>query len=150
MDCSLPSSNIIWLSINKSALNIKCVLFISCCILPRTKDKSYMVIRNLNSKLAATRCPWASMAVNALFCIGSWLHSELLCESSSDCALKLEYSSACILCSEKMFTRNKHITKINKGQIQTFQHFHHRGARRRRERAINWKSIWKNNERKLP
>ena len=35
------------------------------------------------------------------------------------------------------------------GQIQAFQHSHHRSARRR-ERARNWKSIWKNNERKLP
>ena len=33
---------------------------------------------------------------------------------------------------------------------QGFLHLHHRGARRRRERARNWKPICKNNERKLP
>ena len=27
------------------------------------------------------------------------------------------------------------------GQLQAFQHSHHRGARRRRERARNWKTI---------
>ena len=31
-----------------------------------------------------------------------------------------------------------------------FQHLNHRGARRRRGRARNWKFIWKNNEGKLP
>ena len=31
-------------------------------------------------------------------------------------------------------------------QTETFQYLNHRGARRRRERAWNWKLIWKNNE----
>ena len=35
------------------------------------------------------------------------------------------------------------------GQLQAFQHSHHRGARRR-ERTRNWKSNGKNNESKAP
>ena len=31
-----------------------------------------------------------------------------------------------------------------------FQHLNHRGARRRRGRARNWKLIWTNNEGELP
>ena len=36
------------------------------------------------------------------------------------------------------------------GQLSTFQHPNHRGARRRRTTARNWKLIWTNNEGKLP
>ena len=35
-------------------------------------------------------------------------------------------------------------------QLEEVPHSHHRDARRRRERARNWKSIWKNSDRKLP
>ena len=40
--------------------------------------------------------------------------------------------------------------KKSLGHLQTHQHPNHRGGRRRRGRARNWKLIWNNNERKLP
>ena len=36
------------------------------------------------------------------------------------------------------------------GQFQVHYLSHHRGARRRRERARNWKAIWKNNDWNFP
>ena len=34
------------------------------------------------------------------------------------------------------------------GQLQVYQHPHHRGAGRKRERARNWKPIWEKNKMK--
>ena len=41
-------------------------------------------------------------------------------------------------------------SKQTLGQLQAFQYSHYMGAIRRRERTRYWKSIWKNNEIKLP
>ena len=37
--------------------------------------------------------------------------------------------------------KNRRQCKQPMGQLQGFQHSHHKGVRRRRERARNWKSI---------
>ena len=42
---------------------------------------------------------------------------------------------------EKRIQNRLRLYKQPLGQLQAFQHSHHRGARRRRERARNWKSI---------
>ena len=52
---------------------------------------------------------------------------------------------------EKRIQKNEdNINKQPLGQLQAFQHLHHRGARRRKDIARNWKPIQKNNERKFP
>ena len=42
---------------------------------------------------------------------------------------------------EKRIQKNEDSIKQPLGQLQAFQHLHHRDARRGRERARNWKSI---------
>ena len=36
------------------------------------------------------------------------------------------------------------------GQLQSYQYLHHGNPGRRRERARDWKPIWRNNDRRLP
>ena len=42
---------------------------------------------------------------------------------------------------ERRIKKNEEIFPATLGQLQAFKQLHHRGARRRRERARNWKSI---------
>ena len=42
---------------------------------------------------------------------------------------------------EKIIQKKQGECKHPLGQLQVFQHLHHRGARRRKERARNWKSV---------
>ena len=51
---------------------------------------------------------------------------------------------------KRMQKKKKGLCKQSLEQLQVYQHLHHRGARRRRERARNWKSILKIVKEKFP